>query len=383
MSGRRPNDPGLLYAPAAEPAVSESPRKTLVTHRSARRNSAGEMIAPLGRMYLWFPTEQAMAKVVALLRQHTLDFESAEGDSLVVDVEWTVVREIVGPMRRLLTHSEAEETRVLYKPAGGSLSIGDFPTVKSYAQFALVSQSTWLRDLLDARRYASVLQPIVHAANPGHVYAREALLRGVERDGALVYASYIFDVARGCGMLAELDLAARDSAIETMARAGYTESLFLNLTPSTIDDPLAALAHTLAQIDRLQLPHERVVFEVVESEHAPDIVHLRGLLATYRDAGFRVALDDVGAGYSSLNRLHQLRPDFIKLDMDLMRGVDRDPYKALIARKTIEIATELGIATIAEGIETEGELAWAQTHGAAYLQGYATGRPSEPIFGQT
>jgi EAL domain-containing protein (putative c-di-GMP-specific phosphodiesterase class I) len=168
-----------------------------------------------------------------------------------------------------------------------------------------------------------------------------------------------------------------------MTRAGYPESLFLNLTPSAIDDPLAALEHSVEEMDRLQLPHERVVFEVVESEHAPDMVHLRGLLATYREAGFRVALDDVGAGYSSLNRLHQLRPDFIKLDMDLVRGVDRDPYKALIARKTIEIATELGIATIAEGVETEGELEWAQKHGAAYVQGYATGRPSEPIFGQT
>lgn len=340
-------------------------------------------MAPLGRMYLWFPSEHALARVVVLLRQHTLDFESAEGHSLVVDVEWSVLREIVGPLRRLLTHREADETRVLYKPAGGDLSISDFPTVKSYTQFALVSQSTWLRDLLDARRYTSVLQPIVHANSPDRIFAREALLRGAERDGALVHAAFLFDVARGCGMLAELDLAARDSAIDTMVRAGHTESLFLNLTPSTIDDPLAALAHTVEQIDRLHLPHERVVFEVVESEHAPDVVHLRGLLSTYREAGFRVALDDVGAGYSSLNRLHQLRPDFIKLDMDLVRGVDRDPYKALIARKTIEIATELGISTIAEGVETDGELEWAQRHGAAYVQGYATGRPSEPVFGQT
>jgi EAL domain-containing protein (putative c-di-GMP-specific phosphodiesterase class I) len=360
-----------------------STRQTPITQRTARRNSAGEFLAPLGRLYLWFPSEQAMARVVSLLSQQTLDFESADVDSVVVDVEWSVLREIVGPIRRLLTHGEADDTRVLYKPAGGSLSIRDFPAVKSYAQFALVSQSTWLRELLDSRRYTSVLQPIVHARDTGTIYAREALLRGAERDGGVVHAHYMFEVARGCGMLADLDLAARDSAIDTMARAGHQESLFLNLTPSAIDDPLATLEHTVAQIDRLQLPHERVVFEVVESEHAPDIVHLRGLLATYRDAGFRVALDDVGAGYSSLNRLHQLRPDFIKLDMDLMRGVDRDPYKALIARKTIEIATELGIATIAEGVETEGELAWAQSHGAAFIQGYATGRPSEPVFGQT
>ncbi len=338
-------------------------------------------MAPLGRMYLWFPTEQAMAKVVTLLRSHTLDFESAEGHALVVDVEWIVLRDLVGPIRRLLTHRESEDTRVLYKPAGGALSISDFPAVKSYSQFALVSQSTWLRDLLDAHRYTSVLQPIVHSDDPTRIFAREALLRGVERDGSVVHAPYMFEVARGCGLLSDLDLAARDSAIEAMTSARHPEALFVNLTPSAIDDPLAALAHTVQCIDRLNLAHDRVVFEIVESEHAPDVVHLRGLLATYRDAGFRVALDDIGAGYSSLNRLHQLRPDVIKLDMDLVRGVDRDPYKALIAGKTIEIATELGIATIAEGVETQGELEWARTSGAAFLQGFATGKPSEPVFG--
>ena len=337
-------------------------------------------MAPLGRMFLWFPTEQALAKVVSLLRSHTLDFDSAEGDALVVDVEWIVLRDLVGPMRRLLTHRESEDTRVLYKPAGGTLSVSDFPTVKSYAQFALVSQSTWLRELLDARRYTSVLQPIVYSDDPTRIFGREALLRGVERDGSVVHAQYMFEVARGCGLLADLDLAARDSAIETMMRARHPEVLFVNLTPSIIDDPLAALAHTVQAIDGLGLAHDRVVFEVVEGEHAPDIMHLRGLLATYRDAGFRIALDDVGAGYSSLNRLHQLRPDFIKLDMDLVRGVDGDPYKALIARKTIEIAAELGITTIAEGVETEGELEWARANGAAFVQGFATGRPSEPVF---
>ena len=356
-------------------------RRTVITHRSARRNSAGDVMAPLGRMFLWFPSEHAMAKVVSLLSAHTLDFESAEGDALVVDVEWSVLRDIVGPLRRLLTHGESEDTRVLYKPAGGrSPSATSRPSSRIRSSRSS-ARSTWLRELLDARRFTSVLQPIVYSNDTSHIFAREGLLRGVERDGSVVHAPYMFEVARGCGLLADLDLAARDSAIETMMRSRHTEALFVNLTPSTIDDPLAALAHTVQAIDRLGLAHDRVVFEVVESEHAPDVMHLRGLLATYRDAGFRVALDDVGAGYSSLNRLHQLRPDFIKLDMDLVRGVDGDPYKALIARKTIEIATELGITTIAEGVETAGELEWAQQNGAAFVQGYATGRPSEPVFG--
>ena len=89
-----------------------------------------------------------------------------------------------------------------------------------------------------------------------------------------------------------------------------------------------------------------------------------------------MALDDIGAGYSSLNLLHQLRPDFIKLDIALIRDVDRDPYKALVAQKILEIAQRLGIETIAEGVEREEEFAWVKSTGATYAQGYLFGRPA-------
>jgi EAL domain-containing protein (putative c-di-GMP-specific phosphodiesterase class I) len=108
------------------------------------------------------------------------------------------------------------------------------------------------------------------------------------------------------------------------------------------------------------------------------------MLATHRDAGFRVALDDVGAGYSGLNLVHQLRPDFIKLDMELIHGVTEDPYKALITTKTLEIAAALGIESIAEGVETDEELAWVRDNGATYAQGYGIARPTRPtLHGRT
>jgi EAL domain-containing protein (putative c-di-GMP-specific phosphodiesterase class I) len=230
--------------------------------------------------------------------------------------------------------------------------------------------------MLDERRYTSVLQPIVYAAEPHRVFAREALFRGFGKDETVVYPNYLFAVARGCGMLVQLDLAARQAAIERMMLDGITDRLFLNLTPSAIDDPLSSFESTLRMIDEAGLGHDRIVFEVVESEKARDIRRLEELLRHFRDAGFRVALDDVGAGYSSLNLLHQVRPDFVKLDIGLIRGVAEDPYKALIAEKIIEIATTLGVETIAEGIETADELAWVQQHGATYAQGFAIARPS-------
>lgn len=82
------------------------------------------------------------------------------------------------------------------------------------------------------------------------------------------------------------------------------------------------------------------------------------------------------AGYSSLNLIHLLKPDVLKLDMELVRNVDRDPYKARIAANLLNVATSLGIDALAEGIETEEELAWVREHGATYVQGYLIARPS-------
>ncbi|MBI3569199.1 MAG: EAL domain-containing protein [Gemmatimonadetes bacterium] len=353
-------------------------RKTV--RRFTTRDSAGHPLAPLGRLLLWCPAPQTQAKIVAQLHSEDIEYQIEEGQCVVIELEWQEMRDLVIPIRRILTHGESDELKVLYKPAGGELTTADFPKVQSYTQFSLVSQATWLGALISEQRFTSVLQPIVYAKEPTRVFAREALLRGVSRDEAIVYPNYLFDVARGCGMLVQLDLAARKAAIDRMVMDQMSETLFVNLTPSAIDDPLSSLERTVEMIDVAKIAHDRIVFEVVESEQTTDMHHLRGLLRFYRDAGFRVALDDVGAGYSSLNLLHQLRPDFVKLDMDLIRGVHEDPYKALVAEKTIEIASTLGIQTIAEGIEVPEELAWVQSHGATYAQGFGIARPGVPTL---
>ena len=135
---------------------------------------------------------------------------------------------------------------------------------------------------------------------------------------------------------------------------------------------------TVAAISEVGIPPANVVFEIIESDHTPDANHLKSLIAYYRQAGFRVALDDLGAGYSSLNLIHQLRPDIMKLDMELIRGIHQDSYKASITEKLLELAQKLGILTVAEGIETPEELRWVREHGVDFVQGYLIARPSSP-----
>jgi EAL domain-containing protein (putative c-di-GMP-specific phosphodiesterase class I) len=205
-------------------------------------------------------------------------------------------------------------------------------------------------------------------------------MRGLSRNAAVLYPGYILEVARACGMLTQVDNAARESAISALVRGELTEKLFVNISPGAVHDPAGAVDTTVRLVEAAGIAHQRIVFEVTEADQSFDVDMLRRILAAYQQAGFGVALDDVGAGYSSLNLLHQLRPDYIKIDMDLMRDVDHDPYKALIAQKIIEIARSLGVQTIAEGIETAEELAWARENGADFVQGYLISRPSEPRF---
>jgi EAL domain-containing protein (putative c-di-GMP-specific phosphodiesterase class I) len=172
-----------------------------------------------------------------------------------------------------------------------------------------------------------------------------------------------------------MDRAARVSAVEHFAPQAVPGLLFINFMPSAIYDPAFCLRTTFEAVDRHGLDPDRVVFEVTESERIQDQGHLRGILDYYREAGFRIALDDLGAGYASLNLLHQIRPDFVKLDMELVRDVDTDHYKAALAEALLGAANKLAIPVVAEGVETEGEADWLRSTGASFLQGFLYYKP--------
>jgi EAL domain-containing protein (putative c-di-GMP-specific phosphodiesterase class I) len=369
-----PDGGALIHIASAMTASARSFRNTqgLVTTTHAPPGA--------GRLYMWFPDAASQAKVVHFFTRQRFRIHLEEGQCVLVEAEWERLRDVALQLRRLLTQVEADDVRVLFKLDGGELTTTDFPRVHSFTQYSMVSQSNWLHELLGEQRLTAVFQPIVSAADPTRVFAREALMRGIGRNAALVYPGFILDVARACGMLTQVDHAAREAAVSALIRGELTEKLFVNISPGAAHDPAAAVDTTTRALAEAHIAPNRIVFEVTEADQTLDIDMLQRILGAYRDAGFGVALDDVGAGYSSLMLLHQLRPDYIKLDMELIRQVHRDSYKALIVQKIIEIAATLGIRTIAEGVEVEEELAWVRAHGADYVQGYLIARPSEPRF---
>jgi EAL domain-containing protein (putative c-di-GMP-specific phosphodiesterase class I) len=283
----------------------------------------------------------------------------------------------------VMTSLEIQTTQALPMSANEAPQLHDFGNMMPLQRLIQLNQSEWLLDMLAADQFTTYFQPLVYANNTSRIYGYEALVRGIDPQGNVVMPGSMFEAAHSAGLLSQLDLAARRSAIRGAGDHSLNAHLFINFTPIAVYDPVSCLRTTVQAIDQANISHDRVVFEVVESNHPQDLDHLMLILKYYREAGFLVALDDFGAGHSSLNLLHQLRPDFIKLDMELTRRVHQDPYKASITEKILEIAQRLAIKTVAEGIESFEELRWVCDRGVDFVQGYIIAKPSNPPVSST
>ena len=162
-------------------------------------------------------------------------------------------------------------------------------------------------------------QPIVDIVD-GSPFAYEALVRGPSGESALSVLSQVSDANRYA-----FDQQCRVKAIETAAKAGLIDTparLSINFLPNAVYSPAACIQLTLKTARATDFPTDRLIFEFTENEEMTDPDHVAGIIATYQKMGFGTALDDFGAGHAGLNLLARFQPDIIKLDMELIRGLD-------------------------------------------------------------
>ena len=327
-----------------------------------------------GRLFLWFPVGLALQKVRRYLRRVDRAVCTTATGALTVGAPEGYPEELLTELCDLLTHDEGADTRCVYKIGEDDLDVHDIRRVRTIHELREIHRSEWFIDILRRDRLTSVFQPIVHANETTRVLGHEALLRGIGHDGKTVSPGPLLDAARGCGMLPELDRAAHRSAIRAAATHDTQRPLFLNFTPEAIRDGASALRPTIDAMDAAEMPRERVVFEVIDAERSVDLRELCSVVDSVRSAGFRVALDDIGCEEHSRRIVHEVRPDYIKLDMERVR---RAPAPHLGgAERLMDLAQALNIDTIAEGVETDAELEWNRERGATYVQGYYIARPS-------
>ncbi len=212
-----------------------------------------------------------------------------------------------------------------------------------------------------------VYQPIVRWSKAS-VLGYEALVRNGEP--SLARPDELFAVAERLGRQLELGRAIRQAVAASADRAPAGVDLFVNLHPDDLaDDDLFAAGAPLSQVAA------RVVLEITERASLDRFTDLRPRLAQLRALGFRLAVDDLGAGYAGLSTFALIHPDIVKLDMSIVRDVDQDATKRKLVQSMSTLCRELGIGVICEGIETRGERDTLADLGCDLMQGYFFGQP--------
>jgi EAL domain-containing protein (putative c-di-GMP-specific phosphodiesterase class I) len=330
------------------------------------------MIFGAGSLYIGAPVAFSQRKLIEHLTGFGWTFQR-HTTCIAIDVPAGELAAHCTALEEIFTPVERDTVRAMFVEGHGAPEVADFLEADSLKRISARSHARALIETINGY-FTSAFQPIVDATTL-EIFGYEGLLRTTP-GAPLTSPAEIFHIARNADLLPQTDLAARRTMIANAGKAGITQRLFVNFMPSSIYDPKSCLRSTIAAVDALGIAHDHVVFEVVESDEVDDPTYLLDILRSYRQAGFRVALDDLGAGFSSLNLLHMLRPDFIKLDIARVRDIDHDPFKAMLAAKIIEAARALDMTVIAEGIENDAEYRWLRDNGAHLLQGFYLARPA-------
>lgn len=212
-------------------------------------------------------------------------------------------------------------------------------------------------------------QPIVNL-NTRTVFAREALVRGPNGESAASVLAQVNEANRY-----RFDQACRVKAIKGASELDFPEAISINFLPNAIYKPEVCIRTTLAAAKANGFPLERIIFEVTEGERVEDGPWFAQILREYKRCGFKTAIDDFGAGYAGLKLLSDFQPDLIKIDMDLIRGVDTSRARQSIVRGLVRLCEDMDIQVIAEGIETPAERDFLYDTGIYLMQGYLFARP--------
>ncbi|RMG19749.1 MAG: bifunctional diguanylate cyclase/phosphodiesterase [Deltaproteobacteria bacterium] len=228
-----------------------------------------------------------------------------------------------------------------------------------------------LEETLESGRIGFAFQPIVEATGWLAV-GYEALCR--PQHGEIPTPGVLFGLAERAGRIHDLGRLIRTRVAERLSELPEGALLFVNLHPQELYDP-----GLLGQVAAFEGSPGRVVFEITESEAITDLPHTRKVIRALKRRGFRIALDDFGAGYAGLAHLDGLVPDYVKLDMGLVRRAAKSSRSRRLVRHIVDFCRAEGIEVIAEGIESPQELETVTALHCTLLQGFLLARPADPL----
>lgn len=245
------------------------------------------------------------------------------------------------------------------------------------SEFAQQSFAPRFLEALENEQIETWFQPVFQLRG-GALWGYECLMRLADSQGGVHSPSELITWAEKENLLQTLDRVCRERHIANAAAAGAPEQchFLINFLPTVIYDPKVCLRSTRRAAIKAGLPFDRIIFEVVETEAVEDAGFLRRILDEYRENGFKVALDDVGAGHAGLTLLAELEPDLVKIDRKLIAGGSHSETHKRVCEAIVGLARSTGKTVLAEGVETEAELDFARDLAVDLVQGYLLGRPA-------
>lgn len=223
-----------------------------------------------------------------------------------------------------------------------------------------------MSEVIAGQHVQMVYQPVVDLAT-GEIFAYEALARPQHK--ILGGPEQLFTIAIAQGRCGELGRRMRQLAVEGCRNT----PLLINIVPHEFDE-----GWLVRTDDALFWNEEQIYIEITESFPLSQFAYYKGILHEIRTKGIKLAVDDLGAGYSNLKYVAELAPDIVKVDRDLVAGVDKSRRQQQLVQSVVQLCSSLGAKVVAEGIETEGELQASIDAGAHYGQGYLLARPAMP-----
>ncbi len=233
--------------------------------------------------------------------------------------------------------------------------------------------ATQLFSILESGSIKTVYQPIVSLEN-GSVFGYEALSR-IDIPDSMLDIEALFKLAAQKQKLWELEMLCRAKALKNAVHKPAGAKLFINVDPNIIHDAQLKAGFTSEKLLEYGLDPADIIFEITERSAVHSMAVFTASVAHYQQQHFKIAIDDFGSGYSGLNRVCAFSPDFIKIDMELVRNVHKEAMKRSAVSAVVRFCKEAGIKVIAEGIETEDELRTLIDLDVDYGQGYCLSIP--------
>ena len=234
-----------------------------------------------------------------------------------------------------------------------------------------------LSRIIDGKYIRTVFQPVV-SLRDGSVLGYEALSR-MTCETAIQNPEQLFQLASESDRLWDLELLCRTTALQAAFQkdsVGTGIKLFLNVNPNIMHDEKFQRGFTREYLQRYGALPENVIFEITERNAVENMAEFCGTVEHYKNQNYHIAIDDVGSGFSGLNMISDLHPHFIKLDMNLIRNINKDAMRIALVKSLADFSKTTNVALIAEGVETREELMTLIEIGVQYAQGYFLRRPN-------